>query len=163
MADYYFNAGDGDITAYGSFNCWYELMSELNRMAKKILIADDEPSVVKILGMRLKANGYQVIEANDGARTIELANQEKPDLIVLDVKMPGKNGYSVFRDLREAACTMSIPVVFFSALPPEQAREKVTQLGAAGFVSKSADPDEILAKVTEILSLTEQECDKLLQ
>ena len=120
-------------------------------MAKTILIADDEPSVVKILGMRLKANGYQVIAANDGARTIELAHQEKPDLIVLDVKMPGKNGYSVFQDLREAVCTMSIPVVFFSALPPEQAEEKVAQLGADGFISKSADPDEILTKIKKIL------------
>lgn len=120
-------------------------------MAKKILIADDEPSVVKILGMRLKANGYQVIAANDGPSTIELANQEKPDLIVLDVKMPGKNGYSVFRDIREAVCTMSIPVVFFSALPSEQAQEKVTQLGADGFISKSAEPNEMLSKITEIL------------
>jgi DNA-binding response OmpR family regulator len=152
LADYYFNAGDGDITAYGSFNCWYELMLELNRMAKTILIADDEPSVVKILGMRLKANGYQVIAANDGARTIELAHQEKPDLIVLDVKMPGKNGYSVFQDLREAVCTMSIPVVFFSALPPEQAEEKVAQLGADGFISKSADPNDMLANIKEILN-----------
>jgi DNA-binding response OmpR family regulator len=127
-------------------------MSELNRMAKTILIADDEPSVVKILGMRLRANGYQVIAAHDGARTIELAQQEKPDLIVLDVKMPGKNGYSVFQDLREAVCTMSIPVVFFSALPPEQAREKAIQLGADGFVSKSTDPDVILTRIKEILN-----------
>jgi len=59
--------------------------------AKKILIADDEPGVVMILGMRLRANGYQVIAAHDGARTIELAHLEKPDLIVLDIKMPGKD------------------------------------------------------------------------
>ena len=95
-------------------------------MAKTILIADDEPDVVKILEMRLKANGYQVIAAHDGAETIKLANQEEPDLIVLDVKMPGKNGYTVFQDLREAVGTRSIPVVFFSALPPERAEEKET-------------------------------------
>ncbi len=124
-------------------------------MAKKILIADDEPGVVKILGMRLKANGYQIIAAHDGAAAIELAHYEKPDLIILDIKMPGKDGYSVFEDLKASADTMSIPIVFFSALPPEQVQEKATQLGADGFISKSADPDEILIKITEILNKLE--------
>ncbi|MBN2594165.1 MAG: response regulator [Sedimentisphaerales bacterium] len=127
-------------------------MSGLNRIEKTILIADDEPSVVKILGMRLKANGYRVIAAQDGAETIELANQEEPDLIVLDIKMPGKSGYSVFQDLREAVSTRAIPVVFFSALPPDQAEEKATWLGADGFISKSADPEDMLTKIKEILS-----------
>jgi DNA-binding response OmpR family regulator len=126
-------------------------MSELNRMAKTILIADDEPSVVKILGMRLRANGYQVIAAHDGATTIQLANQEKPDLIILDVKMPDKDGYTVFEELKTFANTMSIPVIFFSALPPEQAQDKATQLGADGFISKSADPYDMLTKIKEIL------------
>jgi CheY-like chemotaxis protein len=106
-------------------------MSELNRMAKTILIADDEPSVVKILGMRLRANGYQVIAAHDGAQTVELAHQEKPDLIILDIKMSGKNGYSVFQDLREAVCTRSIPVVFFSALLPEQVQILCRTVGSS--------------------------------
>ncbi len=124
-------------------------------MAEKILIADDEPDVVKILGMRLKANGYQIIAAHDGAAAIELAHYEKPDLIILDIKMPGTDGYSVFEELKASADTMSIPIVFFSALLPEQVQEKVTQLGAEGFVSKSADPDEILTKITEILGQLE--------
>jgi DNA-binding response OmpR family regulator len=54
-------------------------------MVKKILIADDEPGVVKILGMRLRANGFQIKAAHDGVQTIELAHQEKPDLIILDI------------------------------------------------------------------------------
>ena len=115
--------------------------------AKKILIADDELGVVTILGMRLRANGYQVIAAHDGAQTIELAHQEKPDLIILDIKMPGRNGYAVFEELKASANTMSIPVKYFSALPPKQAQEKAIQLGADGFVSKSAYPNEILVKI----------------
>ncbi len=126
-------------------------------MAEKILIVDDEPDVVKILGMRLKANGYQIIAAHDGAAAIELTHYEKPDLIILDIKMPGTNGYSVFEDHKTSASTMSIPIVFFSALPPEQVQEKATQLGAKGFVSKSADPDEILTKITEILGQLESQ------
>ena len=65
--------------------------------------------------------------------------------------MPGGNGYVVFEDLKASVGTMSIPIVFFSALPPEQAQQKATQLGADGFISKSADPDDILATITEIL------------
>ena len=90
-------------------------------LPKKILIADDEPEVVMILGMRLRANCFQVIAAHDGAQTIELVHQEKPDLIILDIKMPGRDGYAVFEELKASANTMSIPVIFFSALPPEQA------------------------------------------
>lgn len=124
-------------------------------MAEKILIADDEPGVVKILGMRLKANGYHIIAANDGATAIKLAHHEKPDLIILDIKMPDIDGYAVLQNLKASPDTMSIPVVLFTALPPEQTQEKATQLGAEGFVSKSADPDEILAKITEILGQME--------
>lgn len=126
-------------------------MPELIEMAKTILIADDEPGVVKILGMRLMANGYNVIVAYDGDQTLEITREAEPDLIILDIKMPGTEGYTVFEDLKASADTMSIPILFFSALPPELVQEKATQLGADGFISKSADPDEILIKITEIL------------
>ena len=65
--------------------------------------------------------------------------------------MPDKDGYTVFEELKASANTMSIPVIFFSALPPEQIQEKASQLGADAFVSKSADPNEILVKIGEIL------------
>ena len=120
-------------------------------MAKKILIADDESDVVKILGMRLRANGYEVIGVYDGPSAVELARQEKPDLLILDIKMPGKDGFGTFEDMRTCAETRLIPVLFFSALPPEQAQDKAGQLGAEGFISKSSDPDEILTNIKEIL------------
>jgi DNA-binding response OmpR family regulator len=121
-------------------------------MAKKILIADDEQDIIKILGMRLRANGYQIIGVYDGPSAIELAHQEKPDLIILDIKMPGKDGYTVFKELKRDVETNSIPVLFFSALPPDQTENKITALGADGFISKSADPDIILTKIKEILN-----------
>jgi two-component system OmpR family response regulator len=91
------------------------------------------------------------------ASTIELARKAELDLIILDIKMPCKDGYSVFEDLKASAKTMSIPILFFSALVPELAQEKATQLGADGFVSKSADPDEILIKIIEILDKLESQ------
>jgi len=78
-------------------------------------------------------------------------------LIILDIKMPGADGYSVFKSLKTSANTMSIPIVFFSALPPELVRERVIQLGAGSFISKSDDSDEILAKITEILDQSESQ------
>ncbi len=86
----------------------------------------DGPGMVKTLGMRLRANGFQIITAHDGAMAIALAQHEKPDLIVLDIKMSGKNGYSVFQDLRESVSARSIPIVFFSALPSEQAQVRLS-------------------------------------
>lgn len=120
------------------------------------MIADDEPEMVIIVAMRLRANGYQVITAHDGAQAVELAHQERPDLIILDIKMPDKDGYAVLEELKASADTMPIPVIFFSALPPEQAREKAIQLNVDGFVSKSADPDEILGKIRRIFAECEE-------
>lgn len=83
------------------------------------------------------------------------SGKRKNHIRLLDIKMPGRDGYGVFEDLKASAKTMSIPVMFFSALLPEQAQEKATQLGADGFISKSADPDEILIKVMEVLDKLE--------
>ena len=126
-------------------------------MAKKILIADDEPDVVKVLGMRIMANGYNVIVAYDGIQIIELAREEKPDLIIHDIKMPGADDYSVFKSLKTSANTMSIPIVFYSGLPPELVQEKAARLGAGTFISKSDDPAEIMAKITELLKQSQSQ------
>ena len=120
-------------------------------MAKKILIADDESSVVKILGMRLRANGYQVIGVFDGPSAVELARREKPDLLILDIKMPDKDGFAVLKELKASPKIMSTPIILFSGLPPAQIQKQASPFGADGFVSKSADADEILLKIKEIL------------
>ncbi|MFB0555596.1 MAG: response regulator [Phycisphaerae bacterium] len=126
-------------------------------MAKTILIADDDPNVVNVLGIRLIATGYNVIAAYDGIQIIELSRQEKPDFIILDIKMPCADDYSVFKSLKTSANTMSIPIVFYSGLPPELVQEKAAQLGAGTFISKSDAPDEILAKITEILDQSQSQ------
>ena len=102
-------------------------------MAKKILIADDEPGVVQILGMRLRANGYRTIPAHDGATAIPLAHQEKPDLIILDIKMADRDGYTVFEDLKTAVNTMSTPLIFFP--PFHRNRQSRKQFDSAPMAS----------------------------
>ena len=120
-------------------------------MAKTILIADDEPDVLKMLSMRLKAHGYQVMTAVDGLQAVTLAHRGKPDLIILDIKMPGQDGYTVYRNLKMSTHTMFIPIVFVSALPPEQVEEKAAELGAEDFIAKPFDSEEVIAKLKKIL------------
>jgi len=120
-------------------------------MVKKILIADDEPDLVRMLAMRLKAHGYEVIAAFEGIQAIKQAHQAKPDLIILDVKMPGLDGYTVFENLKKSVHAAFTPVIFVSALPPSQVKEKADQLGADGFIAKPFESEEVVAKVKEIL------------
>ena len=120
-------------------------------MAKKILVADDEPDIVKMLSMRLKAHGYEVIAAFDGLQAVKEAYKEKPDLILLDIKMPAGDGYTVLENLKRSVQIRLIPIIFVSALPPREVEEKVAQLGAQGFIVKPFDSKELVAKVKKVL------------
>lgn len=120
-------------------------------MAKKILVADDEPDIVKMLSMRLKAYGYEIIAAFDGLQAVREAYKEKPDLILLDIKMPAGDGYTVFENLKRSVQIRLIPIIFVSALPPREVEEKVAQLGAQGFIAKPFDSKELVAKVKKVL------------
>ncbi len=120
-------------------------------MAKKILIADDELDFLQMLSMRLKANNYDVIIAQDGLQAVSQAFNHKPNLIILDVLMPCGNGYTVFERLKKSTFTMSTPVIFLSALPPTELARKAEELGTAGYVSKPYDPVDLIAKIKGII------------
>jgi DNA-binding response OmpR family regulator len=120
-------------------------------MAKKILIADDEPNVVKLIASRLKANKYDIIVAQDSLYAVQKAMEEKPDLIILDIKMPAGGGLSVFENLKMSADTMMIPIIFITAHPSEELRDKVMQMGAEGFIAKPFNADDLLAQVKKAL------------
>jgi len=120
-------------------------------MAKKILVVDDEPDIIKMLGARLKANGYEVISAQDGIQAVSVAHKEKPDLIILDIKMPAQDGYAVYQNLKMAASTSLTPIIFLTALPPEEVNKKVQELGADGYISKPFDTEDILSKIKELM------------
>jgi DNA-binding response OmpR family regulator len=120
-------------------------------MPKKILIADDEPYVVKVLASRLKANNYDIVMAYDAFYAVKKAHDEKPDLIILDYKMPAGTGISVYDKLRNTGDTMMIPVIFITAYPTEEIKKKVMEMGAADFVAKPFDADELLIKIKKAL------------
>ena len=88
----------------------------MNAEGKKVLIADDEPDVHAFVKAVLREDGISFLSADNGQSAIDMAKAEAPDLIILDVQMPRKNGFLVFRELREDAATKSIPVIMLTAV-----------------------------------------------
>ena len=120
-------------------------------MPKKILIVDDEINVIKVIASRLKANNYDVVSASDGTFAIKKAIEEKPDLIILDIRMPAGGGVSVFENLKRLDSTMMTPIIFITAHPTEEIKQKVLEMGAEDFIAKPFDPEDLLAKVRKAL------------
>jgi DNA-binding response OmpR family regulator len=114
---------------------------------KKILIVDDERDIVKAVMIRLQSSGYEVVTAFDGAQGIFMAHKEKPDLIILDIRMPAGDGFSVADRLRRSAHTWSIPIIFLTGSPESNAEERAKDLGARFYIKKPYDPEELLDAV----------------
>src|SRR5512136_1732309 len=88
---------------------------------KKILIVDDERDIVKALMIRLQGAGYHVVTAFDGAQGVFMAHKEKPDLILLDIRMPAGDGFSVAQRLKRSSHTWTIPIIFLTGSPEREA------------------------------------------
>jgi DNA-binding response OmpR family regulator len=119
-------------------------------MAKgKILIVDDEQDMAKALKVRLKANGYHVVLASDSVQAFVMAGKEKPDLIILDIMIPGGGGFVVAERLKQSQTTHHIPIIFLTGIPGGE--EKAHQLGASGYVMKPYHPDELMETIYRAL------------
>ena len=118
---------------------------------KKILIVDDERDIVKALMIRLQRAGYEVVTAFDGAQGVFMAHKEKPDLIILDIRMPAGDGFSVAQRLKHSTHTFTIPVIFLTGSPEENAEQKAMALGARFYVKKPYDPEELLDAIKRAL------------
>ena len=112
-------------------------------MKKIILIVDDEPRIVKLLSMRLKAINYEVFVAHNGVDCMQIAKREVPDLILMDMKMPYKDGIGTFEQLIQLDITRSIPIIFMTAFPTIELKKQVLKMGANGFISKPFTSKEI--------------------
>jgi len=118
---------------------------------KKILIVDDERDIVKGLMIRLQGAGYNIVTAFDGAQGVFMAHKEKPDLIILDIRMPAGNGFSVAQRLKRSMHTFTIPVIFLTGSPEKNAEEKAMALGARFYIKKPYDPEELLDAIKRAL------------
>ena len=124
-------------------------------MAKKILLVEDEAKNRLLITDILKYHGYEVLEAQDGPKGLNLAKEQKPDLILLDIMMPGMDGLEVCRLLREDAATATIPVVMVTALYEEKVIAGAIERGADGYIVKPIDPDGLKETILHNLSLAQ--------
>jgi len=120
-------------------------------MGKRILIVDDEPNIVKMLGFRLKTNGYEILTAHDGQSGLKTAHEERPDLIVLDVTMPPPDGYEVCKMLKEDPAYCDIPVILLTARVTERDKTSASQAKPNAYMSKPYESEALLAKIRELI------------
>lgn len=117
----------------------------------RVLIADDDAVIRRLLEVNFKLEGYEVVGAGRGEETLRLATEGGFDLIILDVMMPGLDGWEVAARLREDERTADVPIVFLSAKNLEVDRERGLSLGVAAYVTKPFDPDELLGLAAKLV------------
>lgn len=131
-----------------------------DRPAAKILIVDDEPFNIDILEQELTDLGYQTLSAANGPEALAIVTAEAPDLILLDVMMPGMDGFTVCRLLKERKETQLIPVVFMTALGEREDRIKGIEVGGYDFFTKPPDRQVLLARIQNAVEM-KQAVDQL--
>jgi len=120
-------------------------------MKPKILLVDDEPDALEVLGFKLRQAGYNALLAKDGARAIALARDERPALIVLDLMLPEVDGLEVCKILRRDVNTAAIPIIMLTARAAEMDRVLGLELGADDYVTKPFSPRELLLRIKKLL------------
>ncbi len=116
---------------------------------KKILIIEDEPNIRELVLYNLQANGYEGIEAEDGIMGITMVHTEKPDLILLDIMLPGKNGYDICRELRSEG--NNTPIIMLTAKTEEIDKVLGLEFGADDYISKPFGIRELMARIKAVL------------
>lgn len=116
----------------------------------KILIADDEPDILEIISYNLRREGYEIITAKDGEEALQKSIQLKPDLIVLDVMMPGKNGMELCKMLRALPDFRHTLIIFLTALNDELSHVRGLEYGADDYISKPVSPKILVSKINAL-------------
>jgi len=124
---------------------------------KKILIADDEPDILEIIQYNLAREGYLVVSAKDGDEALIKARSEHPDLIILDIMMPKKNGVEVCKILRTQPVFKETLIVFLTALSDETTHIKGLEMGADDYVTKPISPQVLISRVNALFRRTNKE------
>lgn len=121
-------------------------------MPEKILIVDDEVDTLRLIGMMLESKGFQILAASNGEKAISIAENDLPDLILLDIMMPGIDGYAVTSSLRQNKATHDIPIIIFTARTSMDDRVQGLELGADAYLTKPISSRELLAHIKAVLS-----------
>jgi DNA-binding response OmpR family regulator len=116
---------------------------------KKVLIIDDDADMRRGLGLRLKANRYETAFAGDGVSAVSTALKERPDLILLDLGLPGGDGYLVMKRIRDLAPLMGVPVIVVSAREPSAHEKTSIAAGAQAYFQKPVDIEKLLTTIAD--------------
>ncbi|MGI6128534.1 MAG: response regulator [bacterium] len=117
-------------------------------MAEKVLVVDDEPTIVEFVKINLEKAGFEVLTAGDGEAALQVAAASQPDVIVLDIMLPGKDGFEVCRELRR---TSSTPIIMLTARDDDIDKVLGLELGADDYLTKPFNPRELVARIKAIL------------
>jgi len=120
-------------------------------MAKKILVIEDDPATLRLVDYSLKQEGYEVITAANGPDGIQKALGESPDLVILDVMLPGLDGFEVCYQLRAEPSTAKLPILMFTARAQEIDKDTGRRVGADDYLTKPSAPEEIVNHVAKLL------------
>ena len=121
------------------------------RVPKRILVVDDDPDLVSVLEARLKTNGYEVRGVSDAVMVVEVARAFNPDLIMLDLMLPGGDGLVVLKRLWMIPSVKNIPVVVLTGVRDEGYKKKILEAGVSAYVEKPYDVEDLLSKIRGIL------------
>lgn len=122
---------------------------------QKILIVEDERDIADLVGFNLERAGYEVLKAHDGISGTEVAIRERPDLVILDLMLPGKDGYGVFKELRRDDRSRHIPVIMLTARAQTEDRIQGLEAGADDYLTKPFSPKELMLRVQAVLKRTD--------
>lgn len=120
-------------------------------MKKRILVVDDEVAIVRMLKDRLESAGFEVLTAYDGAQAVEVARQERPDLIIMDVTMPRMDGLTAAKQLRSDPTTAHIPIVMLTARGQESDEQAGYAAGAVCYFTKPFSPRQLVQELRSLL------------
>lgn len=123
---------------------------------KKAMIVDDDPNISELLRLYFDKDGFSVVNCQDGDQAIELFNQASPDIVILDLMLPGRDGYDVLRDIRRVS---NVPIIMLTARGETLDKVVGLELGADDYVQKPFDPKELLARVKAVLRRSDQSND----
>ena len=129
-------------------------------MTEKILVVDDEVDTLRLVGLTLQRQGYQIIAAGNGAQALEMVKSESPDLVILDVMMPDMDGYEVARQVRSAEKNTHLPIIMFSAKTQAVDKTAGIESGADAYLTKPIHPAELANYVSSLLDQSRERARK---
>lgn len=118
---------------------------------KRILVIEDNETNMYLIGFILKKNGYEVIEARSGEEGMKLAIEEKPDLILMDIQLPGIDGLEATRRIRESKADGGVPIIALTSYAMTGDREKSLVAGCSGYIEKPINPDTFMGEIEKYL------------